>query len=100
MRCFGGRLCRIDSHTRVSFSFWFRTGFRFEIISFIVTRSRRRFKPAIAAGRWCFDGGAAKSDCVEMAVREVVDLILWDDDKAAFNLDWLPRTAMGALREL
>jgi hypothetical protein len=35
-----------------------------------------------------------------MAVREIVDLILWDDDKGAFNLDWLPRTAMGALREL
>ncbi len=100
-----------------------------------------RFKPAIAAGRWGFDGGEAKSDCVEMAVRdaveltphtshltphtshltphtshltphtshltphtpqvrEVVELVLWDDKCGAFNMEWLPPAAMEGLRDM
>jgi hypothetical protein len=35
-----------------------------------------------------------------MAVREIVDLMLWDDRRAAFNLDLLPRTALQALRDM
>ncbi len=59
-----------------------------------------RYKPAIAAGRWGFDGGSAKSDCVEMAVREVVDLMLWDDKNGKFNLELMPNSAMVELRDM
>jgi hypothetical protein len=61
---------------------------------------RFRYKPAIAAGRWGFDGGAAKSDCVEMAIREIVDLVLWDESRGAFNLELLPRSAVAGLRDM
>jgi hypothetical protein len=62
--------------------------------------TRFRYKPAIAAGRWGFDGGAAKSDCVEMAIREIVDLVLWDESRGAFNLELLPRSAVAGLRDM
>jgi hypothetical protein len=66
----------------------------------VIFTVRLRYKPAIAPARWGFDGGAAKSDCVEMAVREIVDLMLWDDRRAAFDVDLLPQTAMQALRDM
>ena len=73
---------------------------RFVLCGFWFVTRRVRYKPAIAAARWGFDGGAAKSDCVEMAVREIVDLMLWDDKRGAFNLRWLPPTACHGLRDM
>jgi hypothetical protein len=59
-----------------------------------------RYKPAIGAGRWGFDGGSARSDCVEMAVREIVDLVVWDERGGGFNAELLPKTAVEGLKEM
>jgi hypothetical protein len=35
-----------------------------------------------------------------MAVREIVDLVLWDESRGAFNLELLPRSAVAGLRDM
>ena len=78
----------------------FTRGVCFPSLQPLLLSLRFSYKPAIAAGRWGFDGGAAKSDCVEMAIREIVDMVLWDEGKAAFNLELLPRSAAAGLRDM
>ena len=51
------------------------------------------YKPAIAPGKYGYDGGVPKSDCVEVTVRELFDLLLWDEATGSFDLSRLPPTA-------
>lgn len=51
------------------------------------------YKPAIAPGKYGYDGGEPKSDCVEVTVRELFDLLLWDESTGTFDLTRLPPTA-------
>lgn len=57
-------------------------------------------KPAILAGKYGYDGGDPKSDCVEMTVRELFDLLLWDESTGSFDLSRLPPTASQELHDL
>ena len=50
------------------------------------------YKPAIAPGKYGYDGGEPKSDCVEVTVRELFDLLLWDESNGSFDLARLPPT--------
>jgi hypothetical protein len=43
------------------------------------------YKPAIAPGKYGYDGGEPKSDCVEVTVRELFDLLL------VGRVDWFLR---------
>jgi hypothetical protein len=62
--------------------------------------TQHAYKPAIAPGKYGHDGGAPKSDCVEMTVRELMDLLLWDETSGTFDLSRLPHTALPQLVEL
>ncbi|KAI2495810.1 hypothetical protein MHU86_18696 [Fragilaria crotonensis] len=58
------------------------------------------YKPAIAPGKYGYDGGDPKSDCVEVTVRELFDLLLWDESTGTFDLSRLPPTATRELIDL
>lgn len=58
------------------------------------------YKPAIAPGKFGYDGGPPKSDCVEVTVRELFDLSLWDESTGSFDLSRLPPTASQELIDL
>lgn len=58
------------------------------------------YKPAIAPGKYGYDGGAPKSDCVEVTVRELFDLLLWDESTGSFDMSRLPPTASQELIDL
>ena len=58
------------------------------------------YKPAIAPGKYGYDGGDPKSDCVEVTVRELFDLLLWDESTGTFDLSRLPPTASQELIDL
>ena len=45
------------------------------------TAVRPMAQPPVPNGRYAFEGGVAKPDCVEVAVREVMNLLLWSHDK-------------------
>jgi hypothetical protein len=62
--------------------------------------TQHAYKPAIAPGKYGHDGGAPKSDCVEMTVRELMDLLLWDETSGNFDLARLPQTALPQLVDL
>ena len=48
-------------------------------------------KPVCPNGYYNYQGvGDVKPDCVEVAVRELMDLLLWDPTKGRFDLDRLP----------
>ncbi|KAG7369142.1 hypothetical protein IV203_031885 [Nitzschia inconspicua] len=49
-------------------------------------------KPTTPNGYYGFDGGKLKPDCVEVAVRELIDYLLWDDQSAQFDVSRLPST--------
>jgi hypothetical protein len=57
-------------------------------------------KPTTPNGYYGFDGGDIKADCTEVTVREIVDLLLWDDVSGSFDLTRLPPTASPALIRL
>jgi hypothetical protein len=50
-------------------------------------------KPVVPNGRYGYDGGQPKSDCVEVAVREILDLLLWDESQACFDFSRWPRAS-------
>jgi hypothetical protein len=47
-------------------------------------------KPTTPNGYYGFDGGVVKPDCVEVAIRELIDYLLWDDQKGLFDISRLP----------
>jgi hypothetical protein len=47
-------------------------------------------QPVVPNGRYGYDGGRPKSDCVEVVVREVLNIILWDESRACFDLSRWP----------
>lgn len=57
-------------------------------------------KPAVPTGYYGFDGGGIQADCAEMTVREILNLLLWDEESARFDTDRLPSTASPRLLEL
>ena len=69
--------------------------------SFATASSASRYtKPVCPNGYYGWDGGDKKPDCVEVAVRELMDLLLWDDETGNFDLSRLPLTASPILHEL
>ena len=57
-------------------------------------------KPVCPHGHYGYDGGETKPDCVEVAVRELMNLLLWDDQRGCFDLTRLPSTASPKLYQL
>ena len=45
-------------------------------------------------------GGSLVADCAEVVVREVVDLLLWDETTGTFDTNCLPPTALPELHEM
>ena len=60
----------------------------------------RQTKSPTPNGYFGYDDGAIKPDCVEVTVRELMDLLLWDEQEGSFNLNRLPPTAHPVLYEL
>jgi len=56
------------------------------------------FKPPNSLERHAVGGGEARPDCVEMVVRELFDLLLYDPMRHAFDPSRLPPGASAALR--
>ena len=61
---------------------------------------RERAKPVVPNGYYGYDGGKVKPDCVEVAVRELIDLLLWNEETASFEVNRLPPTARPELLAL
>ena len=57
-------------------------------------------KPVVPHGKHSFDQGKPKPDCVEITVRELIDLLLWDERTGRFQIDRLPPSALPELRHL
>jgi hypothetical protein len=57
-------------------------------------------KPVCPTGYYGFDGGGIQADCAELTVREVVNLLLWDEAEGRFDVRRLPPTASKRLVEL
>jgi hypothetical protein len=53
----------------------------------------KSIKPTTPNGYYGFDGGDIKPDCVEVAVRELLDYMLWDDQEGKFDSSRLPPSA-------
>jgi len=64
----------------------------FEIVC-AATADSRAHKPAVANGKYGFDGGAIKPDCVEVTIRELFEYLLWDEIDAKYDVHRLPTTA-------
>ncbi|KAL3911677.1 MAG: hypothetical protein SGILL_007188 [Bacillariaceae sp.] len=60
----------------------------------------KNVKPTTPNGYYGFDGGDIKPDCVEVAVRELFDYMLWDDQEGIFDLSILPSSAAPELYAL
>jgi hypothetical protein len=60
--------------------------------------SAHAFKPAVRLRRHPYRGGPPKPDCVEVVVREIVDLLLFDPATSCFDVTRLPPSANQALR--
>ena len=62
--------------------------------------SAHAFKPSIKMSKHSFQGAPPKPDCVEVVIREIFDLLLFDKDEFRFNPGArLPPTALPAVRE-
>jgi len=57
-------------------------------------------KPACPTGYYGFDGGGIQADCAELTVREVINVLLWDEAEGRFDVRRLPPTASRRLVEL
>ena len=57
------------------------------------------FKPAVRMAYHAFDGGPPRLDCVEVAVRELIELFIYDPTARALDAALLPPTATRALLE-
>eukprot|EP00536_Pseudo-nitzschia_multiseries_P012126 jgi/Psemu1/31018/gm1.31018_g len=51
-------------------------------------------------GYYSFDGGATKADCAEVVVREILNLLLWNNSKGTIDPGRLPETASPELRKV
>ena len=61
--------------------------------------SAHAFKPAVKMSQHPYRTGKPKPDCVEVVIREIFDLLLFDKDESRFNPDArLPPTASPAVR--
>jgi hypothetical protein len=69
-------------------------------LHYLSSTGSRQAKPPSPNGYYSYDGGATKPDCVEVAVRELMDLLLWDEQVGSFNLNRLPVTAHPVLYQL
>lgn len=56
-------------------------------------------RPAVPNGYFAFDGGGTNADCAEVAVREILSLLLWDNALGRMDTSRLPATASRELRE-
>ena len=62
--------------------------------------SAQAHKPAIKMSRHGFNGGPSKPDCVEVVLREMFDLLLFDSTTSSFDSEArLPLTASPAVRD-
>ena len=62
--------------------------------------SAQAHKPAIKMSRHGFNGGESKPDCVEVVLREMFDLLLFDSTTSRFDSEArLPLTASPAVRD-
>lgn len=57
------------------------------------------FKPAVRMAYHAYDGGPPRLDCVEVAVRELIELFIYDPTARALDAALLPPTATRALFE-
>eukprot|EP00934_Nitzschia_sp_Nitz4_P005038 Nitzschia sp. Nitz4//scaffold36_size144017//76237//78126//NITZ4_003097-RA/size144017-processed-gene-0.48-mRNA-1//1//CDS//3329549489//5028//frame0 len=57
-------------------------------------------QPVVPNGRYSYDGGDVKPDCVEVSVRELFNLLLWDESTGEFAVDRLPPSTRPELVEL
>eukprot|EP00934_Nitzschia_sp_Nitz4_P005116 Nitzschia sp. Nitz4//scaffold22_size323478//247071//248783//NITZ4_000571-RA/size323478-processed-gene-0.114-mRNA-1//-1//CDS//3329543127//5106//frame0 len=57
-------------------------------------------QPAVPNGRYAFDGGEVKPDCVEVIVRELFNLLLWDELQGKFDVNRLPPNVCQQLIQL
>lgn len=65
-----------------------------DLCSSILTRQHHaNAKPTTPNGYYGFDGGKVKPDCVEVAIRELIDYLLWDDRECQFDVSRLPASA-------
>jgi hypothetical protein len=58
--------------------------------SIVRQQQSERIKPTTPNGYYGFDGGEVKPDCVEVALRELIDYLLWDDQTGQFDVSRLP----------
>lgn len=64
------------------------------------TSSSYHMKPPSPNGYYALEGGRLKPDCVEVTVREFMDMLLWNEQTGRFDLDRLPSTAHPMLHKL
>jgi len=61
-------------------------------------RTKLTDKPVVPNGYFSVDEGDLKADCVEVTIREIIDLLLWNEDIGAMDLLRLPSTASADLK--
>ena len=59
--------------------------------------AEQAFRPPLRLNQFSYRKGKAVPDCVELAVREILELILYQPDRCAFDTSLLPTTAHPAL---
>jgi hypothetical protein len=73
-------------------------GFDIELVAASVS-SANAHKPAIKLSRHGYKNAADKPDCVEVVIREIFDLLLYDSITCCFNLNRLPPDASPKVRQ-
>ncbi|KAG7354836.1 hypothetical protein IV203_004192 [Nitzschia inconspicua] len=56
--------------------------------------------PILPNGYYNFDNGENKADCVEVTIREIFYLLLWDESEGKLDMSRLPDTASQQLKHL
>lgn len=56
--------------------------------------------PTLPNGYYTYDGGEIKADCVEVTIREIFFLLLWDDKEGRLDFSRLPDTTSHLLKDL
>ncbi|KAG7358883.1 hypothetical protein IV203_015472 [Nitzschia inconspicua] len=56
--------------------------------------------PILPNGYYNFDNGETKADCVEVTIREIFYLLLWDESEGKLDMSRLPDTASQQLKHL
>ncbi|KAL1500611.1 hypothetical protein AB1Y20_013263 [Prymnesium parvum] len=66
-------------------------------ISQSISEQAHAFRQPVPLRRHAYRGGAAKPDCVEQSLRELLALLLWDADARRFDTARLPSSASADL---